>query len=104
MGIKFPLSSMIGRHESQGLEDENENKETLINLKRMVNVLTGLTRKEPPPRNIAVARVKPVAQLREVGDNRLTHMKEKPLPYVEIALIRAPLHIREETRKEGLKN
>ena len=95
---------MIGHHESRGLEDENENKETLKNLKRMANVLTGLTRRGPPPRNTAVAPVKPVAQSREVGDNRPAQLKGKPLPYVEIAPIRALLCIREEIRKEGLKN
>ena len=54
---------MIGHHESRGLEDENENKKTLKNLKGMVNVLTRSTRKGPPPRNMVVAPVKPVAQL-----------------------------------------
>ena len=94
----------MGRHESRGLEDENKNNETLEDLKRMVKVLTGSTRKGPPPRNTAVAPVKPIAQSREAGDNRPAHLKGKPLPYVEIALIRTPLRIREEIGKESSKN
>ena len=77
----------MGRHKSRGLEDENKNKKTLENLKRMVKVLTGSTKKGPPPRNTAAAPVKPIAQSREAGDNRPTHLKGKPLPYVEIAPI-----------------
>ena len=37
-------------------------------------------------------------------DNTTVHLKGKPLSYVEIALIRVLLHIREKIRKEGLKN
>ena len=94
----------MGCHESRGLEDKNNKKETLENLKRMVKVLTGSTKKGSPPRNTAVAPVKPIAQSREAGDNRPTHLKGKPFPYVEIAPIRTLLHIREEIGKESLKN
>ena len=53
---------------------------------------------------MAVAPVKPIAQLQEAGDNRPAHLKGKPLPYVEIAPIRTPLCIREEIGKESSKN